>query len=40
MDEFLNLPKMDNGYRFDEAGSSKICNVNFFFAYLEEEFIF
>lgn len=29
MDEFLNLPELDNGYSFDEAGSSRADNANF-----------
>jgi len=29
MDEFLNLPELDNGYSFDEAGSSRADNSNF-----------
>lgn len=29
MDEFLNLPELDNGYSFAEAGSSRADNANF-----------
>lgn len=29
MDEFLNLPELDNGYGFGEAGSSRADNANF-----------